>query len=277
MNFLSSQTHPFCHNKNHIISILSLSSMTAKSIRWVTALRIFKHPGTKCFKIIYHGYDISHNNIRVIYHGYDISSSSHQVVNLKSQIGLRSNIRSRHKLDRPKKLKFQPSSNAVSHHSGVTVNDVQVNVFAKHYEQSQWNECYHWMRLTRGWKKLFEDRQNSSWSMLEVKNLKGTVTTAVPVNFLEQNSSSSGKYQWNCYCDRLLITQVTQLFTLSRIVPHSTVPSWYFSLVDSCPRRLNAATGAKPKKGYFLFVRDLFFGKNLVYCYCDWQKNSLKR
>ena len=74
-----------------------------------------------------------------------------------------------------------------------------------------------------------------------------------------------------------LITQVTQLFTLSRIVPHSAVPSWYFSLVDSCPRRLNAATGTKPKKGYFLFVRDLFFGKNLVYCYCDWQKNSLKR
>ena len=46
-------------------------------------------------------------------------------------------------------------------------------------------------------------------------------------------------------------------------MPHSTVPSWYFSLVDSCPRRLNAATGTKPKKGYFLFVRDLFFGKNL--------------
>ena len=120
-----------------------------------------------------------------------------------SPSGLRSSIRSRHKLDRPKKLKFQPSLNAVSHHSGVTVNDVQVNVFVKHYEQSQWNECYHWMRLTRGWKKLFGDRQNSSWSMFEVKNLKGTVTTAVPVNFLEQNSSSSGKYQWNCYCDRL--------------------------------------------------------------------------
>ena len=116
-----------------------------------------------------------------------------------SPSGLRSSIRSRHKLDRPKKLKFQPSLNALSHHSGVTVNDVQV----KHYEQSQWNECYHSMRLTRGWKKLFGDRQNSSWSMLEVKNLKRTVTTAVPVNFLEQNSSSSGKYQWNCYCDRL--------------------------------------------------------------------------
>ena len=46
-----------------------------------------------------------------------------------SPSGLRSSIRSRHKLDRPKKLKFQPSLNAVSHHSGVTVNDVQVNVF----------------------------------------------------------------------------------------------------------------------------------------------------
>ena len=50
-----------------------------------------------------------------------------------------------------------------------------------------------------------------------------------------------------------LMTQVTQLFTLSRIVPHSSVPSWYF-----------------------LFVRDLFFGKNLVYCYCDWQKTAWK-
>ena len=59
-------------------------------------------------------------------------------------------------------------------------------------------------------------------------------------------------------------------------MPHSAVPSWYFSLVDSCPRRLNAATGTKPKKGYFLFVRDLFFGKNLVYCYCDWQKTAWK-
>ena len=46
-----------------------------------------------------------------------------------SPSGLRSNIRSRHTLYRPKKLKFQPSLNAVSHHSGVTVNDVQVNVF----------------------------------------------------------------------------------------------------------------------------------------------------
>ena len=70
-----------------------------------------------------------------------------------------------------------------------------------------------------------------------------------------QFSGTEQQLLWEVPVELLLwpssITQVTQFFTLSRIVPHSVVPSWYFSLVDSCPRRLNAATGTKPKKVFW--------------------------